>query len=498
MNSWIGKTLQDRKYTLDQVLGQGGFGITFKATHHYLAQTVVIKTLNESLCRHPEFEQFKEKFQAEARRLALCVHPNIVRVSDFFTEAGLPYLAMDYIPGPTLEAVVFPDNPLPEQAAIHYIRQVAQALIVVHAHGLLHRDLKPQNMVLHETSQQVMLIDFGIAREFTPEVTQTHTSLLSPGYAPVEQYLTQQKRTAATDVYGLAATLYALLTAQTPVASILRDRQPMPEPRQLRPQLSTAVNRAVMQGMALEAQHRPNSIEAWSKLLPVPGAAIMAGVPPTTAATLAGGRLNARQPIATVNPSGRSRLHPWLLGGGAIALLAGTGLALSLGSSDSQLNSEPTPANGPKASPAGRAAGNASSPSPSNTSAQRISPAPPRVERPDSSVLGESTPSPLPVPSAQIGTEPASQSAEPSAVPSTDQPRAVEPQPTTTPTQRPPKKSQSVPTQRPEKKSQSPKDRSQNQSSKTKPEDRSGQVREPSDSEKDEDKEPEQASETED
>lgn len=498
MNSWIGKTLQDRKYTLDQVLGQGGFGITFKATHHYLAQTVVIKTLNEALCRHPEFEQFKERFQAEARRLALCVHPNIVRVSDFFTEAGLPYLVMDYIPGPTLEGVVFPDNPLPEQVAIHYIRQVAQALIVVHAHGLLHRDLKPQNLVLHETKQQVMLIDFGIAREFTPEVTQTHTSLLSPGYAPVEQYLTQQKRTAATDVYGLAATLYALLTAQTPVASILRDRQPMPEPRQLRPQLSAAVNRAVMQGMALEAQHRPNSIEAWSQLLPVPGAAIMAGVSPTTATTLAVGRLNAQQPVTTVSPSGRSRLHPWLLGGGAIALLAGTGLALSLGSLSDQLNSEPTaPANEPKESPTGRVAGDVSSPSPSSTPTQRILPAPPRVEPPDSSV-SESTPSPLPIPSAQIGTESASQSAEPIAVPSTDQPRAVEPQPTT-PTQRPPKKSQSTaPTRRPAKKSQSPKDRSQNQSSKTKSEDRSGQAREPSDSEKDEDKEPEQASETED
>jgi len=213
MNTLIGKSLQDGNYTIDQELGRGGFGVTFKATHHYLGQTVVIKTLNEALHQHPEFEQFQHKFQAEARRLALCVHPNIVRVSDFFLEAGLPYMVMDYIPGPTLEAVVFPHNPLPEAVAVEYIRQVGAALSVVHDNGLLHRDVKPQNILLHEKTRQAVLIDFGIAREFTLNVTQTHTNMMSPGYAPIEQYLAQQKRTPATDVYGLAATLYALLTA---------------------------------------------------------------------------------------------------------------------------------------------------------------------------------------------------------------------------------------------------------------------------------------------
>lgn len=103
MDPLIGQTLQAGKYTLEQELGQGGFGVTFKATHHYLAQVVVIKTLNQALRHHPDFEMFKQKFQDEARRLALCVHPNIVRVSDFFSEAGLPFMVMDYIPGPTLD-----------------------------------------------------------------------------------------------------------------------------------------------------------------------------------------------------------------------------------------------------------------------------------------------------------------------------------------------------------------------------------------------------------
>jgi serine/threonine-protein kinase len=269
MHTLIGKTLQGGKYTLDQVIGQGGFGITFRATHHLLGQTVVIKTLNGLAEPNPQkFDALRRRFQDEARRLALCLHPNIVRVNDFFLEDGLPYLVMDYVPGQTLQEMVFPDRPLPESTAIHYIRQIGDALRLVHANGLLHRDVKPENIILKQGTQQVILIDFGIAREFNADRTQTHTSFLSAGYAPIEQYFPQEKRTPATDVYGLAATLYALLTAQVPVASVLRDRQPMPAPQELRPELSATANQAVMRGMAVEVKYRPETIDQWLALLP--------------------------------------------------------------------------------------------------------------------------------------------------------------------------------------------------------------------------------------
>ncbi len=270
MNSLVGQTLQAGKYSLEQELGRGGFGVTFKATHHYLGQPVVIKTLNESLRLHPDFDRFQRQFQDEARRLALCSHPNIVRVSDFFIEAGGPYMVMDYVPGPTLQAVVFPGQPLSEATAINYIRQVGEALRVVHQKGLLHRDIKPENIILRQGTQEVVLIDFGIAREFTPDSTQSHTIIVSDGYAPIEQYLTKEKRTPASDVYGLAATLYALLTAQVPTPAILRDRQPMPAPRELQPQLSASLNQAIMRGMAVEARYRPASVDEWLSLLPNP------------------------------------------------------------------------------------------------------------------------------------------------------------------------------------------------------------------------------------
>jgi serine/threonine-protein kinase len=268
MTTPVGKSLQSGKYILDQELGQGGFGVTYTATHQALGQVVVIKTLNLSLRYDPKFSDFQRQFQDEARRLARFSHPNIVRVTDFFIEEGLPYIVMDFIPGQTLRTLVIPHNPLPEPIALGYIRQVAEALKVVHQQGLLHRDVKPQNIILRQGTQEVVLIDFGIAREFAIGSTQTHTSILSAGYAPIEQYLPRAKRTPATDVYGLAATLYTLLTAEVPVPATLRHRQPLPEPRELQPNLSLKVNQAVLHGMALEPEQRPQSIDAWLHLLP--------------------------------------------------------------------------------------------------------------------------------------------------------------------------------------------------------------------------------------
>ncbi|MBD2491898.1 serine/threonine protein kinase [Aulosira sp. FACHB-615] len=264
-----GKILQGGKYTLTQEIGHGGFGITFKATHHYLGQDVVVKTINERLRQHPDFAKFERQFQDEARRLATCIHPNIVRVSDFFIEDGLPYMVMEYIPGETLgNAFVLPGIPLPEATAIHYIRQIGAALQVVHNNGLLHRDIKPDNIILRQGTQEVILIDFGISREFNGGVKQTHTGIVSEGYAPIEQYLTQAPRTPATDVYGLAATLYALLTAQVPMPALLRDREKMASPKELQPHLSAAVNQAVMRGMAVDSRFRPSTVAEWLQLLP--------------------------------------------------------------------------------------------------------------------------------------------------------------------------------------------------------------------------------------
>ena len=133
---------------------------------------------------------------------------------------------------------------------------------------MLHRDVKPQNLILRRDQPEVVLIDFGIAREFNQGMIQTHTNVVSDGYAPIEQYLPKAERTPASDIYGLAATLYTLVTAQIPIAATLRNRITLDAPQDIRPELSSQISAAIMQGVALEPEERPHSVEQWLTLLP--------------------------------------------------------------------------------------------------------------------------------------------------------------------------------------------------------------------------------------
>lgn len=444
MGTIIGTRLQNGKYTLDQELGRGGFGVTYKATLHALAQTVVVKTLDELLRHDPNFAQSQRQFQDEAKRLARCTHPNIVRVLDFFVEADMPFIVMEYVPGPTLDTVVLPNQPLSEATALHYIRQLAAAVNVVHHNGLLHRDIKPQNVILRQGTDQVVLIDFGIAREFSPGRMQTHTSIVSPGYAPIEQYVPQEQRSPATDVYGLAATLYTLLTAQVPVASILRERQPFAAPRDLRPDLSAAVNQAILWGMAVEPRDRPASVDAWLKRLPQAATAPALATAGTTSrvATMVVSpphRSAAEVPQAhSTAPPGRqpSVARPadprWpLIGLGLVATMATVAIAAAL--------YKPTPASNSPVAPAVETEQQAPNPAPA------ASPEPPTAEP---APVPSPSPSPSVAPSPETqsdsstsGTAPDSASSDPTAVPSTEpsvQPSPSGANPSTTPEPLPP------------------------------------------------------------
>ena len=290
MSSLIGKPLQGGKYKLEAVLGRGGFGLTFRAHQNYLDSVVVIKTLNESFWSAPDLDELQRQFQDEARRLALCSHPNVVRVSDFFVEDSLPYMVMDYIPGRSLYDMVLPPNrsanPLSEPVAVRYIAQIAKALQAVHSKGLLHRDVKPQNIMIHQLTGEAVLIDFGIARELTQNPNKTHTSIVSEGYAPIEQYLPRAQRSAATDIYGLAATLYTLLTGEIPVAAVLRDRTPLVPLQQLRPEVSPGVASAIASGMQIELKDRPQSVNRWvSQLISAVNSSPSAQQNPTSSKT---------------------------------------------------------------------------------------------------------------------------------------------------------------------------------------------------------------------
>lgn len=288
----VNTQLQNGKYTLDRILGEGGFGITYLAQEE-TGKPVAIKTLNDKIRKRRDFNQCQEDFLNEALRLAQCRHPHIVRVHQIIQHDLRWCIVMDYIEGTNLGRLVQQAGALPEFQALRYIRQIGEALGVVHQQGFLHRDVKPLNVLLQSDRSQAVLIDFGMARKFTPNLTQIHTEYVSRGFAPIEQYDRRSVRGAYTDIYGLAATLYALVTAEVPESATARDRyiargkpDPLILPQHLNSQISDRTQTAILHGMALEPQDRPQTVDEWLSLLDSEIETISTACPPTTAEPL--------------------------------------------------------------------------------------------------------------------------------------------------------------------------------------------------------------------
>lgn len=277
MNNWQpGQQLKNGKYTIEKTLGKGGFGITFLAKDRR-GKSVVLKTINELIQNRPEFDKFRQDFYNEAVQSARCHHPHIVKILRVFEEAGLPYIVMEYILGENLDAKVKNQNPPSEAEALLYIQQIGAALTEVHRQGLLHRDVKPNNIIIRDDGGGAVLIDFGTARDFTPEdPMDTHTAFYTPGYTPPEQYQYQAAQGPYIDVYSLAATLYYLLTKQAPINAITRSNQeqtngvdPLIHPINIVPNLNPQINNAILIGMALNYRERPQTIEEFLQILPL-------------------------------------------------------------------------------------------------------------------------------------------------------------------------------------------------------------------------------------
>ena len=273
-----GTKLQNGKYLIQTILGQGGFGITYLARKHSTErgeEWVVIKTLRSEIRHRPDLADYQTKleqdFLNEALKLAQCKHPHVVQVKELIREetpeGTIDGIVMEYIQGKSL-AEHLGRGVLPEAEALRYIRHIGNALTVVHSLGLLHRDVKPQNIMVRAGTSEAVLIDFGLAREFMPNLTQTHTESRTEGFAPLEQYDRRAKRGAYTDVYALAATLYCLLTGNIPRPAPNRSAgTPLESPKQYNSAISDYVNKAILKGMALRVDDRPQSMQAWLRLL---------------------------------------------------------------------------------------------------------------------------------------------------------------------------------------------------------------------------------------
>ena len=219
------------EYTIEAMLGAGGFGITYRARDNNLHAQVAIKeylpnhlavraagqsVLPRSAADSPGFQLGLERFLAEARILAGFRHPNIVRVSRFFEANRTAYVVMDYEQGQPLRDWLPGHTPVDEATLKRMFLPLLDGLAVVHDAGVLHRDIKPANIYVRDGDGSLVLLDFGAARQTTGVLSRSLTSVITPGYAPFEQYHTSGAQGPWTDLYALAGVLYWLVTGQKP------------------------------------------------------------------------------------------------------------------------------------------------------------------------------------------------------------------------------------------------------------------------------------------
>lgn len=275
-----GTLIQDR-FELGDVLGQGGFGIVYMGWDQLRKETVVIKELAPDGVTRDENGQvlldelgracahrLRRHFLDEARILSKLNLPGVPKIRASAAENGTVYYICEYCnQARTAAAWVAAFGPLSEEEALRITTSLAETLAAVHEKGILHRDIKPQNILLRQGHPPV-LIDFGSAREWHADRTDSQTSVFTPGYAPLEMYSESGMRGPASDVFGLAASAYFLLTGTPPPPVVDRMNgvkvQTPIAPGASRPSRFVS---AIMKGMALRIEDRPASMEEFSQLM---------------------------------------------------------------------------------------------------------------------------------------------------------------------------------------------------------------------------------------
>jgi serine/threonine protein kinase len=343
-------------YVLEQVLGQGGFGITYLARDTNLDQPVAIKEYlpvevagrrSDSSVRarteeHDErYRWGLDRFIREARTLARFDHPNIVRVLSVFEFNNTAYMVMRFERGETLAALLERRHALPETELMRVLMPILDGLELVHNAGFIHRDIKPDNILIRDDGTPVLL-DFGSAR-YALGRSRTVTILVAPGYAPFEQYYSSGENQGAwTDIYGLGATCYRAIAGRAPLDAITRSKGILGSTKEVlvpanavgSGRYSERLLKAIDHALAFAENERPQTIAAWRQELPptTSGSAtpITPQATPTTRITGPAATVTAPPSVPPATPTTAERARrawsstrgPLLWGGaGAVAVI---------------------------------------------------------------------------------------------------------------------------------------------------------------------------------
>lgn len=280
MNLPNGHLLQNGKYRLTHVVGQGGFGITYRGVwytevkgslgtvktevpicvkEYFFKDYCYRESGSQAVKVHSEtgkvlFNKFKEKLIKEAKILSEVHHPYIVNVLEVFEENNTAYIAMEYISGFSLKYMLEKNGILPEATILKYVRQIGEALQFVHDKSILHLDIKPSNILIDKNGN-ARLIDFGVSKRYDIEQEETSTTMLtlSKGFASIEQYDNEgiQVFSPRPDIYSLGATMYNLLTGKIPTESILRAARPLQNPSEINAAISPKTEAVIIKAMQI-------------------------------------------------------------------------------------------------------------------------------------------------------------------------------------------------------------------------------------------------------
>jgi serine/threonine protein kinase len=267
------------RYHILEQLGEGGMATVYKAYDTRLERNVAVKVLRTDQFIPAQLQMVLQRFEREAKSLAKLSNPNIVNILDFGEHEGMPYLVMEYLPGGTLKKKM--GSAVPWREALRILLPVAHGLAYAHSHGVIHRDVKPANILLNEDDRPV-LTDFGIAKLLEAPgghtLTGSGVGIGTPEYMAPEQGIGASTIDERADVYSLGIVMYEMVTgrkpyiADTPMAVVLKQMtDPLPRPTEFIPDLPEGVEQILIKALAKEPQNRYENmitmIEAMDELL---------------------------------------------------------------------------------------------------------------------------------------------------------------------------------------------------------------------------------------